>query len=203
MPWAELLPWNKARTLELGQKRKLIFLTCPTCTERLGCPHLTPAAAKHGVRAGLRADNQHTNPACGGVGELPTGSWALLASLPPPETGQVPQHKLWAGRWRWMCCILHGNLLRDFPLLWHICKLPMKHIRRFQLCLCTHQPIPSCCPSKALHPLGEGASPGGDYGDTPLHGALLPCLDLGHHTKYRQSCCVSSCYLKGIHLQHW
>lgn len=81
MPWAELLPWNKARTLELGQKRKLIS-TCPTCMERLGCPHLTPAAARHGVRAGLRADNQHTNPTRGGVGELLAESQALLPSLP-------------------------------------------------------------------------------------------------------------------------
>lgn len=127
-------------------------------------------------------------------------------TLPPPETGQVPEHKPWAGRWRWMCRILRGNLLRDFPLLWHICKPPMKHMRSIQLCSCTRQPIPSCCPSKPLHPLWEGrewalgwegcgdtqGTARGCAPATPTSPGSWPWL----HAKHRQSCSVSSCYLR-------
>lgn len=99
MPWAEELPWNKARTVWLRRKRKLILPIHPTCKERLGCPQLTSAPAGSDVRARLRADSPctyaqtHTHTHTPFPSRTPNlwgaAGWALLPILPLAQ-GRCP-----------------------------------------------------------------------------------------------------------------
>lgn len=191
MPWAEELPWNKARTVWLGRKRKLILPIHPTCKERLGCPQLTPAPAGSDVRARLRADSPctyaqththslplpHTQPAVQRAGlSCPSSPWHGAGAQAQAEGKKVERDVPHPAR----------QLAQRLPLaLTHLQTSCEEHPAPLLLLYPpSHAQLQA--PPKPCCPLGEGKDgvlgavgiPSEQPGVTLL--PLLPLLDLGH-----------------------